>query len=57
MKTFEGIIIKSDYGDCEPDIVWWIKNQERNMNDGRFLESELQLIGEGKKVRLTLEEI
>jgi len=57
MKVFEGTIIKSDYGDCAPFIVWWIKNQERNMNDGRFLESELQLIGEGKKVRLTLEEI
>ena len=57
MKTFEGTIIKSDYGDCNPDIVWWIKNEEQDIDDGEFLEFELKLIGEGKKVRLTLEEI
>ena len=57
MKTFEGTIIKSDYGDCKPCIVWWIKDKEHDMDDGEFLAYELERIGEGKKVRLTLEEM
>jgi len=57
MKTFEGKVIKSDYGDCKPDWHWWISDSEHNTDDGEFLMRELKNIGEGKRVRIIIEEI
>jgi len=57
MKTFEGEIIKSDYGDCKPVWNWWVKNREMDIDDGEFLQAELEKIGVGKKVRITVEVI
>jgi len=57
MKTFEGIIIKSDYGDYKPDLHWQIFNSELDKDDGEFLEEELRKIGKGKRVCVMIEEI
>ena len=57
MEVFEGKIIKSDYGLDSSLITWWIKNEDQDIDDGEFCNQILEKIGEGKRVRLTLEEI
>lgn len=57
MNTFEGEIIKSDYGLDTPIFAWWVKNKEQDIDDGEFAHQVLSKIGEGKKVRITIDEI
>ena len=50
---FEGKIIKSDYSNCgPPQYTWWVDGAFDDLHEAVF-----EKIGEGKEVRITIEEI